>query len=272
MPLPDATPDQRIYKLLKTTDLENLTFSDFQKVAQTIYAEQGAEDELRRIVLVNLARLSVAGEWTGLTSAGGGGETGLATPLVPSEWNDASVSYLGTSRSYNVSSSTTGMTTGTNPKYFRFTSPLTGNLASMKTEITAGTTAGQTVRIGVYNADATGRPSTLIGYADIDAASTGQKTQTSFSATITLEQNKMYWIGYVKTDSGSTPEMRSITNNSANGPPNLGIGTSLSGFARYSAYIYPGDSSLDLTADLSSIIANIYISSDVYPIIGVTYS
>ena len=71
MPLPDALPDRRIYELLKTVDLENLTFSDFQKVAQTIYAEQGAEDELRRIVLLNLARLSVAGEWTGLTSAGG---------------------------------------------------------------------------------------------------------------------------------------------------------------------------------------------------------
>ena len=73
MPLPDAKPDRRIYELLKTVDLENLTFSDFQAVAQTIFAEQGAEDELRRIVLVNLARLSVAGEWTGLTSAGGGG-------------------------------------------------------------------------------------------------------------------------------------------------------------------------------------------------------
>ena len=47
MPLPDATPDRRIYELLKTTDLQSLTFSDFQKVAQTIYAEQGAEDELR---------------------------------------------------------------------------------------------------------------------------------------------------------------------------------------------------------------------------------
>ena len=81
MPLPDAKPDRRIYELLKTTDLENLTFSDFQKVAQTIYAEQGAEDELRRIVLVNLARLSVAGEWTGLTSAGGSSATQSPIPL-----------------------------------------------------------------------------------------------------------------------------------------------------------------------------------------------
>ena len=71
MPLPDATPDKRIYELLKTVDLENLTFADLQAVGQTIYAEQGAEDELRRLILLNLARLSVVGEWTGLTSAGG---------------------------------------------------------------------------------------------------------------------------------------------------------------------------------------------------------
>lgn len=71
MPLPEAKPDKRIYELLKNVDLENLTFDDLQAVGQTIFAEQGAEDELRRLVLVNLARLSTVGEWTGLTSAGG---------------------------------------------------------------------------------------------------------------------------------------------------------------------------------------------------------
>ena len=75
LPLPDATPDKRIYELLKTVDLENLTFADFQGVAKTIYAEQGAEDELRRIVLVNLARLAVKGNWNGLTTSASGGGT-----------------------------------------------------------------------------------------------------------------------------------------------------------------------------------------------------
>ncbi len=91
-PLPDAKPDKRIYQLLKTTDLQNLTFSDFQKVAETIYAEQGAEDELRRIVLINLARLSVAGEWNGLTSSSSGmtsfditGDSGSAQTVTNSD-------------------------------------------------------------------------------------------------------------------------------------------------------------------------------------------
>tara|TARA_R100000329_G_scaffold148030_1_gene136327 strand:- start:990 stop:2207 length:1218 start_codon:yes stop_codon:yes gene_type:complete len=91
-PLPDAKPDKRIYQLLKTTDLQNLTFSDFQKVAETIFAEQGAEDELRRIVLINLARLSVAGEWNGLTSSSSGmtsfditGDSGSAQTVTNSD-------------------------------------------------------------------------------------------------------------------------------------------------------------------------------------------
>ena len=73
MPLPDADPDKRIYALLKNTDLENLSFADFQGVAEKVFAEQGAEDTLRRIVLVNLARLAVAGEWNGLDFGRSGG-------------------------------------------------------------------------------------------------------------------------------------------------------------------------------------------------------
>ena len=79
MPLPEAKPDRRIYELLKNVDLENLTFNDLQAVGQKIFAEQGAEDELRRLVLVNLARLSVAGEWNGLTTFGGGSSGILGT-------------------------------------------------------------------------------------------------------------------------------------------------------------------------------------------------
>ncbi|MBT6979631.1 MAG: hypothetical protein HN951_07340, partial [Flavobacteriales bacterium] len=75
MPLPDATKDTRIYQLLKNIDLGNLTFAQFQDAAETVFAEPEAEDTLRRIVLVNLARMSVAGDWSGLTTAGGGGST-----------------------------------------------------------------------------------------------------------------------------------------------------------------------------------------------------
>jgi len=72
MPLPDADPDKRMYKLLKNIDLENLSFEQFQSTAQTVFAEPESEDTLRRIVLINLSRMAVAGDWNGLTTSGGG--------------------------------------------------------------------------------------------------------------------------------------------------------------------------------------------------------
>jgi len=67
MPLPDAPPiSPRVYKLLKTTDLENLTSDDLANIGNPITIEMLNEDELRRLILVQLARLSVKQEWDGL--------------------------------------------------------------------------------------------------------------------------------------------------------------------------------------------------------------
>jgi len=48
----------RVYKLLKTTDLNNLTDDETIEVLN--------REEMRRLVLVQLARLSVKQEWDGL--------------------------------------------------------------------------------------------------------------------------------------------------------------------------------------------------------------
>ena len=73
MPLPDA-PDysKRIYELLKETDLENLTYSQFQGVAEKLFIKPENEDEMRRLVLVQLARMAVRGDWDGFLTGGGG--------------------------------------------------------------------------------------------------------------------------------------------------------------------------------------------------------
>ena len=73
MPLPDA-PDysKRIYELLKETDLENLTYSQFQGVAEKLFIEPENEDEMRRLVLIQMARMAVRGSWDGFLTGGGG--------------------------------------------------------------------------------------------------------------------------------------------------------------------------------------------------------
>ena len=197
MPLPDAKPDRRIYELLKTTDLENLTFSNFQKVAQTIYAEQGAEDELRRIVLVNLARLTVAGEWSGLTSAGG-----ASTQLYP-----AGTGTYGTSGRFNLHKCNPFFMSGSYGDYnfasltnkatfYPFLAFKSGDVSEIGMQIQSAS-SGHNMLVGIYTTGTNGLPATLLGSGSISLSSTGDAYQTSFSATITLEQGKQYFIGYV---------------------------------------------------------------------------
>lgn len=73
-PLPDANKKSpRVYRNLQTKDLENVTFSDMEATGDPLSIELHNEDELRRLVLVQLARLTTKSEWTGLLTSGGGG-------------------------------------------------------------------------------------------------------------------------------------------------------------------------------------------------------
>jgi len=60
----DISP--RVYKLLKTTDLENVTNATVTSIGDPITIEELNREELMRLVLVNFARLSVKQEWNGL--------------------------------------------------------------------------------------------------------------------------------------------------------------------------------------------------------------
>jgi hypothetical protein len=69
MPLPDAPAESpRVYKLLKNIDLQTLAADDDDMIntGNPISIERLNEDELRRLVLVMLARMCVKGEWNGL--------------------------------------------------------------------------------------------------------------------------------------------------------------------------------------------------------------
>jgi len=56
----------RVYKLLKNTDLDSLSDDDLISVGNPITIEELNREELQRLVLVQLARLSVKQEWDGL--------------------------------------------------------------------------------------------------------------------------------------------------------------------------------------------------------------
>lgn len=198
MPLPDAKPDRRIYELLKTTDLENLTFSDFQKVAQTIYAEQGAEDELRRIVLVNLARLSVAGEWTGLTSAAAGGSFNAEITNADDLPAPYQLNRIDATPPWGVLTGNNSTSSRDEPMFFPFIAPETSTVAGIVIEIASAASSPCNGVLAIYS-DENGVPKTKLGSdATFDATSTGQIEQTSVGS-ISLTRGDQYWVGFTRS-------------------------------------------------------------------------
>lgn len=221
LPLPDAKPDKRIYELLKTVDLENLTFADFQGVAKTIYAEQGAEDELRRIVLVNLARLSVKGNWEGLTTAasGGGGSVGLI-PYSATAYGEDARAYIHRNAPYAAPDGTGSGPCEANQLLWPFISPNTGNVSAMTIEVVSSKASSSVVG-AIYSANDDGLPQTLLGSATFTTTSNGEKTQTSFSSTISLEAGTTYWYGIRGIDGGSGfPGLRDLDDQNT---PSIGL-------------------------------------------------
>ena len=258
MPLPDAKPDRRIYELLKTTDLENLTFSDFQKVAQTIYAEQGAEDELRRIVLLNLARLSVAGEWSGLTSAASGGAFNLE--LLPPDFDGSTQEYQVVSATPPGTNDVQGQQQGQGGwMLYSFVAAKSGTLSSMAVYVSAtgGTSAG-TIDVGIYS-DSNGVPTDLLGYAQFDPTSTGQKIDSSLSATITLTRGRQYWISWFKNGTNANPSLYSAEYDNGGG-----TGISANVFSQGSPTLSDGSTATP-TSFPSSITASNLNSAGGYP-------
>ena len=201
-PLPDADPDKRIYALLKNTDLENLSFSDFQGVAEKVYAEQGAEDTLRRIVLVNLARLAVAGEWSGLTSSGGSSST-FSGPVESAMSAGQDMCRLDCCYPAPSRDATTASMSTNNPQYYPFVCPESGDVGTI-TIRSNGTVVGQQMLIGFYKNTDDGYPGAQIGgTTSIDLSSSTTPTGTPAS-TVTLSRGTTYWVGYVQEEPGAS--------------------------------------------------------------------
>jgi hypothetical protein len=88
-PLPDAPKKSpRVYRNLQTKDLEDVTFSDVEATGDPLAIEMHNEDELRRLVLVQLARLTVKSEWTGLLTS-----SAVSFPLLAPDGSSGAPSY-----------------------------------------------------------------------------------------------------------------------------------------------------------------------------------
>jgi len=204
MPLPNADPDKRMYKLLKNIDLENLSFAQFQSTAETVFAEPEAEDTLRRIVLINLARMSVAGDWNGLTT------TSTASTYNPTLPNQAiaagSAENLAILNGYppwgNGNAGATvlyGSTSGNKIYLYPFVAASTITVSNLEISISSAAASTCLGLMAFYNDNGSGAPGTLIGKTSVDVESTGVKVLTSFldssddATDIALTLGTTYW-------------------------------------------------------------------------------
>jgi len=202
MSLPDATRSDRVYPLLQNLDLENLAFATVQGVGNTLNIEEMNEDELRRLVLVNLARLTVSGEWNGLLSAGGGSPG--QTLVGSTEVNGTGTSYNTVYNSMGTVHQATQNTTVLNNAYFvPFVAPRSATVDSLTVNCSTSD-AGSSMDVGFYNMTEDGGVGSQISYATIDTTATGLRTQTSLSATLTFEKGTTYWMGWVKSAGSGT--------------------------------------------------------------------
>jgi len=203
----DRKPTRRVFPLLQNLDLDTVTFANVQGVGDPITIEDMNEQELQDLVLVNLARLVVSGEWTGLLEAGGGAGLVEVLPLIGT--TDADQYEVSSAPPWNGAVITNqNVSDLKKPHSFPFIAPETGDLTAIGIHVTTAE-AGDSMYVGIYSQDTNFLPSTLLGYVTISLASTGSIYQTSLSATISLEAGAQYWFS-LGLDQASTASIRAL--------------------------------------------------------------
>ncbi len=198
----DRKPSKRVFPLLQNLDLDSVTFAQIQSTGNPISIEDMNEQEMFDLVLVNLARLVVAGEWDGLLEAGGETLTWQNT----ADYNVAS-GYGGKFWNIAIGSpicSNGSLSTWNNNEEYQFfnpfIAPFTGAPAACNINVTVATTS-QNLYVGFYSGT-DGIPATMLGYATIATNSTGIQRVTSFTeastGSLTFTAGSMYYYSISK--------------------------------------------------------------------------
>jgi len=204
MPLPDANKKSpRVYTNLQNLDLDNVTFANVQATGNPIAVEEMNEDEMRRLVLVNLARLVCAGEWSGLLTAGGGGDFNAELPGESIGDASSKSRYpVGSYAPYGTGDITTfawyANDNADKTLYYPFIAGVTGTVTEFGVQVTVVAGAACNLLIGIYSDDGNGNPETLQMSAEIDVenSGTGSIYQTSITADVSdeLTRGTQYWV------------------------------------------------------------------------------
>jgi len=208
MPLPDASKKSpRVYTLLQNTDLDSVTFANVSAVGGPIAIEEANEDEMRRLVLVNLCRLITSGEWTGLLEAGGGTDAAVYVPFQVPDGATSDEAFIPTVPiAADWGFNGTYASAFDTPSHYPFYSGSFTEVEEMAVFFTGSAgTAGTTGSLAIYTlstADDTGweigRPMTMVTNSEMSfATDTAGRVEVTPGSTVTLEAKTWYSIGIV---------------------------------------------------------------------------
>jgi len=245
----DRKPSKRVFPLLQNLDLDTVTFAQVQGTGNPITIEDMNEQEMLDLIIVNLARLCVAGEWTGLLTAGGG--TQFAFEPIDASLMPGSYTRFQPLDVYRVQSLTVVYTNlEVKALFYRFVAPKDGTMDQF-TVRTGATQAGKDdARIGIYESSG-GLPTTRIGDIDIDVnGGADLYTSSSWNTAPELTAGDTYWIGFVSA--GAT--VPALSTASFNQYLSLGF-THYPGTPYTTLYNNAGtDSEMPSTVDLSATV------------------
>ena len=156
------------------------------------------------------------------SAASAGSPVGNNTVALPSDEYSGSARdsnlYSSMNLKFGPSMSDSGYNpSSTNTHFWPYFASNTGDITKIQVRSGSGVTGN--CLVGFYNASDAGLPTTLIGSATLDVSTTGNKSQTSFSSTITTVRGKLYFIGVCFTSSSNTirgPIQTSLSNIQAN--------------------------------------------------------
>jgi len=199
----DRKPSKRVFPLLQNLDLDSVTFAQVQGTGNPITIEDMNEQEMIDLIIVNLARLCVSGEWTGLLEAGGGGDFNAEVP--GESIGDASAKSrhpVGSYTPYGTGDVTSfawyANDNADKTLYYPFIAPITGTVSEFGVQVTVVASSSCNLLIGIYSDDGNGMPSALQMSAEIDVenSGTGSIYQTSISADVStsITRGTQYWV------------------------------------------------------------------------------
>ena len=217
----DRKPSKRVFPLLQNLDLDSVTFSQVQGVGDSITIEDMNEQELQDLVLVNLARLVVSGEWTGLLEAGGGSSYNSLALVDMSKVKPTTGSIyqlvgsplaLGSASTFDISTSTVYDASF----YIPFISTFGAVIHELEFNVQTASTSANLI-VGIYS-EASGLPNALLGSKEtVDVTSTGDKTiSTPFGGSLELEEGTQYFLAFVRSVSEDQVVLKA-TDNQASG-------------------------------------------------------